>query len=580
MSSLIWPDYEFVAPVATRLADRRKAAVEAKIDAELALGRHASVLSQLNELVARDPLNERLHGQRIIALYRCGRPSDALRPTTSYGASSPTSSASIPARRCSGSISRCSPRSGAGAGIRPPTARPRSAAAEIGTTGHNRACAAPPSTTVAAHAVARRCRHPRGRGRGRHSRRCRLSASKPKHTLAALPPNSIGILDADGSLRDAVPGRPDPGRAGVRLRFAVGREQRRTHGATRQSEDPRGHPENLEVGSNPTAIALSARDVWVANGADGSVTEIDAATSRRGRHGSGRGAAGRSPLRSEGVVWVANSGDDNLVPDRHRFGQCHRRCPGWRRSGRVARGRRLCGSPMAPTARSPTSTRVPAGQWSDASRADAGAAGCSFCTPKAPSGLPTSRRRASPRSIHRPDSCAARFRSGDGPSSLAASPRCDLGQQRVRRHGQPNRSARPHRRRPHLCGRCLAITAWRSPGSDLWLTSAAFANASHRGRNADVRFGSDARFLKLCRPATAYNLDFGIADATGVRRSASPTVRPVGPRACAIVPDLAVALPTVTNGAEHTRSRSGLASGFSNGDVVHAVTCAADLFAS
>ncbi len=71
-------DYEFVAPVATRLADRRKAAVEAKIDAELALGRHASVLSQLNELVDHDPLNERLQYQRILALYRCGRPSDAL----------------------------------------------------------------------------------------------------------------------------------------------------------------------------------------------------------------------------------------------------------------------------------------------------------------------------------------------------------------------------------------------------------------------------------------------------------------------------------------------------------------------
>ena len=71
-------DYEFVTPVATRLADRRKAAVEAKLDAELALGRHASVLSQVNELVARDPLNERLHGLRILALYRCGRPSDAL----------------------------------------------------------------------------------------------------------------------------------------------------------------------------------------------------------------------------------------------------------------------------------------------------------------------------------------------------------------------------------------------------------------------------------------------------------------------------------------------------------------------
>ena len=71
-------DYDFVQPEATRLADKRMAALEAKFTAELTLGRHADVVGELDKLVARFPLNEQLQRQRIIALYRCGRPSDAL----------------------------------------------------------------------------------------------------------------------------------------------------------------------------------------------------------------------------------------------------------------------------------------------------------------------------------------------------------------------------------------------------------------------------------------------------------------------------------------------------------------------
>ena len=52
--------------------------MEAKIDAELALGRHSAVLPELDELVAQYPLRERLHAQRMLTLYRNGRPSDAL----------------------------------------------------------------------------------------------------------------------------------------------------------------------------------------------------------------------------------------------------------------------------------------------------------------------------------------------------------------------------------------------------------------------------------------------------------------------------------------------------------------------
>lgn len=49
------------------------------LDADLRLGRHLDVVSELTSLVAEHPLNEGLHSRLMIALYRCGRTSDALR---------------------------------------------------------------------------------------------------------------------------------------------------------------------------------------------------------------------------------------------------------------------------------------------------------------------------------------------------------------------------------------------------------------------------------------------------------------------------------------------------------------------
>jgi DNA-binding SARP family transcriptional activator len=63
---------------ATGLDDRRLAAVEDRIDSDLALGRHAQLVPELETLVARDPLRERLRGQLMLALYRSGRQADAL----------------------------------------------------------------------------------------------------------------------------------------------------------------------------------------------------------------------------------------------------------------------------------------------------------------------------------------------------------------------------------------------------------------------------------------------------------------------------------------------------------------------
>jgi predicted ATPase/DNA-binding SARP family transcriptional activator len=61
-----------------RLEELRVVAVEERIEAELALAHHADLVPELEALVADQPSRERLHGQLMLALYRCGRQTDGL----------------------------------------------------------------------------------------------------------------------------------------------------------------------------------------------------------------------------------------------------------------------------------------------------------------------------------------------------------------------------------------------------------------------------------------------------------------------------------------------------------------------
>ena len=60
------------------LEELRLTALELRVEADLALGRHADLVGELQALISDQPLRERLRGQLMLALYRSGRQADAL----------------------------------------------------------------------------------------------------------------------------------------------------------------------------------------------------------------------------------------------------------------------------------------------------------------------------------------------------------------------------------------------------------------------------------------------------------------------------------------------------------------------
>jgi DNA-binding SARP family transcriptional activator/tetratricopeptide (TPR) repeat protein len=71
-------DSEVLARRIPDLTELYLQAVEIRLEAEVSLGRHAEVISELRRLTADQPFREHAHALLMLALYRCGRQGEAL----------------------------------------------------------------------------------------------------------------------------------------------------------------------------------------------------------------------------------------------------------------------------------------------------------------------------------------------------------------------------------------------------------------------------------------------------------------------------------------------------------------------
>ena len=69
----------FAITASARLEEKRVFALEQRLEADLALGRHGDLISELEALVAEHPYREHLRAHLMLALYRSGRQAEALR---------------------------------------------------------------------------------------------------------------------------------------------------------------------------------------------------------------------------------------------------------------------------------------------------------------------------------------------------------------------------------------------------------------------------------------------------------------------------------------------------------------------
>jgi YVTN family beta-propeller protein len=290
-----------------RLEEQRLRAVEERIEAELALGRHASLVAELEALSNEHPLRERLHGQLMLALYRSGRQAEALETYTDLRDHLRDELGIDPSpalQRLEQAILRqdhalevpLSPpadQNGDGSAVEPASRKRRRPSLDqwrpvvvaVGIAG----------LLVAAVAGA-----------------IVLFTGGSHHSLSSVDANALGIVDPKtGGITGEVllDGTPTHVAAGAGSIWAVS-ENRET---VSRIDATTGHlVQTIPVGHGPSGIAYGGHAVWIANSLDGTVSRIDPGTNRVVEEIP----VGNVPVAVAagfGSIWVTISGDRAVV---------------------------------------------------------------------------------------------------------------------------------------------------------------------------------------------------------------------------------------------------------------------------
>ena len=290
----------FAQAVIARLEELHLAAVEDRVEADLALGRARGLVGEVRDLVARHPLRERLRGQLMLALYRSGRQAEALEAYQEFrrtlseelgldpGPALQQLELSILARDPALDLA---PSAGGPGG--PPAAT--RVAVDASASGRPRwlrlSVGAALLLTLAVGAIV-------VLGGG--------GAAAP----AAIPGNSVGAISESGGAVRVVPLGTSPSALAAEngVVWAANYNQGTV---ARIDVATRAMVQRIEAGMAPAGLAVGAGSVWVTNNYGGTVSRIDPAVDRVVQ----TIAVGNAPTGvavGYGSVWVANSSDGTL----------------------------------------------------------------------------------------------------------------------------------------------------------------------------------------------------------------------------------------------------------------------------
>ena len=253
-------DERFADDARRRLEEQRLAVLADRIDDDLAAGRHAELVPELEELIAEHPLQERLYAQLMLALYRAGRQGDALE---AYRRAHKTLSSEL--------------------GLEP---GPDLQELERKILKHDVAIAPPP-------------------------------ARRPRPARPSLPPfrRRLVLLATLGALLIAAAA------VGVVLSVTGGNKQLVVKPNSLVVIDP--HRNRIvgvvPVGDTPRGVAVGTKAVWVTNAADGTVSEVDRERLKVIQT-IGVGKQVSDAVVASGRVWVVTGIDNSLVQIDERSG--------------------------------------------------------------------------------------------------------------------------------------------------------------------------------------------------------------------------------------------------------------------